>query len=307
MTIPLVKQQVSKAVLITGCSSGIGKATALRLAKGREKHGWTVWATARNKGSLGELEAAGCQTLELDVNDESSMARATRIIEDSHGAVGVLINNAGYAQAGAFEAVPMDRIRSQFETNFFGLVRLTQLVLPKMRAQGWGRIVNLSSVGGRMAFPGSGFYHATKYAVEAISDALRFEVRGFGIRVVVIEPGLIRSEFADTSLGTMAPDDSRSLVYREFHDALAKATKKLYSDSPLARLSGTTDDVARVIEGAITRENPRARYTVSPSAKLFLMQRAWLSDRAWDSVMRSNFPSPGPIVPSARQVEASGK
>jgi NADP-dependent 3-hydroxy acid dehydrogenase YdfG len=172
----------SRVVLITGCSSGIGNATALHLAK----EGWTVYATARKRIDLGELEAAGCRTLPLDVTQEASMGEAVRAIEAEHGAVGVLVNSAGYSQSGAFEAVPMERVRAQFETNVFGLIELTQMVLPKMRAQGWGKIVNLSSMGGKLVFPGGGYYHATKYAVEAVSDALRFEVRGFGIDVVLI-------------------------------------------------------------------------------------------------------------------------
>src|SRR4051812_7180150 len=176
----------SKAVLVTGCSSGIGRATAERLAA----TGWSVYATARRRESLTALKAAGCRTLALDVTDEASMRAAVDTVEQAEGTVGVLVNNAGYSQSGAIESVPMERVRAQFETNVFGLVRLTQLVLPKMRAQRWGKIVNLSSMGGRLVFPGGGFYHATKYAVEAISDALRFEVKGFGIDVIIVEPGL---------------------------------------------------------------------------------------------------------------------
>src|SRR5579883_2967492 len=171
---PLAQTTVpTKAILITGTSSGIGKATALRLAARAKERGHVVWASARKGESLADLTAAGCRTVALDVNDEASMQSAVAAIEREHGAVSVLVNNAGYAQAGAVEAVSMDRVRRQFETNVFGLVRLTQLVLPKMRARGWGRIVNLSSMGGKLVFPGGGYYHATKYAVEAISDALR--------------------------------------------------------------------------------------------------------------------------------------
>src|SRR5919201_6532296 len=187
----------SRAVLITGCSSGIGYATASHL----QAKGWTVYATARGRESLAELEARGCRTLALDVTDEASMAAAVRAVEDAEGAVGVLVNNAGYSQSGAVESIPIDRLRTQFETNVFGLVRMCQLVLPKMREQRWGRIVNLSSMGGRFTFPGGGAYHATKHAVEAISDALRFEVKGFGIDVILVEPGLIRTEFGTTAAG----------------------------------------------------------------------------------------------------------
>jgi len=169
---------VSRAVLITGCSTGIGRATAEQLAA----RGWTVYATARRTESIRDLAGRGCKTLALDVCDEASMRAAVETVERAEGAVGVLVNNAGYGQEGAFEEVPMAEVRRQFETNVFGLVRLTQLVLPGMRRQGWGRIVNLSSMGGRLTLPGGAFYHATKYAVEAISDALRFELRGCLLR-----------------------------------------------------------------------------------------------------------------------------
>ena len=163
-------QSSSLAVLITGCSSGIGAATARHLAA----NGWTVWATARDPERLADLRSAGCRTLALDLADQASMADAVAAVEAEHGAVGALVNNAGYSQSGAFEAVPMERVRAQFETNVYGLVELTRLVLPGMRRRRAGRIVNLSSMGGRLVFPGGAFYHATKHAVEALSDALRF-------------------------------------------------------------------------------------------------------------------------------------
>jgi NAD(P)-dependent dehydrogenase (short-subunit alcohol dehydrogenase family) len=279
---------ISRAVLITGCSSGIGKATALRLARA----GWTVYATARRRADLSALEAAGCHTLALDVNDAASMAAAVATVEAAHGAVGVLINNAGYSQSGACEAVPIARVRAQFETNVFGPIQLAQLVLPKMRAQGWGKIVNLSSMGGKLVFPGGGFYHATKYAIEAVSDALRFEVRGFGVDVIVVEPGLIRSGFSDAAVSSMHMRPEVGATYDGFHAAVAKATKESYETGPLARLAGEPDDVARAIERAISRRRPRARYRVTWSATLLLAQRRWSSDRAWDWFLRRNFPSP---------------
>src|SRR3954468_8666686 len=190
-----VMSDVSKAVLITGCSTGIGRATAERLAG----HGWTVYATARRAESIADLESAGCKTLALDVTDEASMQAAVSEVEEAEGAVGVLINNAGYSQSGAVESVPLDEVRRQFETNVFGLVRMCQLVLPKMRGQGWGRIVNISSMGANLTFPGGGFYHATKASVNKISDALRYEVKGFGVDVITIEPGLIVTEFGETA------------------------------------------------------------------------------------------------------------
>ena len=282
--------EVSKAVLITGCSTGIGRATALRLLGA----GWNVYATARRPETLAELEAAGARTLALDVTDEASMSAAVAAVEQAEGAIGVLINNAGYSQSGAVETVPMDSARRQFETNVFGLARLTQLALPGMRAQGWGKIVNLSSMGGRLTFPGGGWYHATKYAVEALSDALRFEVRGFGVDVIVIEPGLIVTEFGEAAAGTMAAVQSGAEdgAYDTFNAAVGALTKGAY-EGPMRRLGGGPDVVAKAIERAISARRPPARVTVTPSAKLSIATRKLLSDRAWDAAMRGQFPAPG--------------
>ena len=275
---------VSKAVLITGCSTGIGRATAERLAAG----GWKVYATARRLESIADLAAKGCDTLALDVTDEASMEAAVKHVADAEGAVGVLINNAGYSQSGAVETVPMDEVRRQFETNVFGLVRMCQLVLPGMRRQRWGRIVNLSSMGGRLVFPGGGLYHGTKYAVEAISDALRFEVRDFGVDVILIEPGLIKSEFGETAAkGTGDGGD-----YAAFNDAVAKATAGAY-EGPTMKLGGGPDDVARKIEKALRARRPKARYPVTASARILLTQRALLADRGWDLFVGTQFPRPG--------------
>jgi NAD(P)-dependent dehydrogenase (short-subunit alcohol dehydrogenase family) len=279
----------SKAVLVTGCSSGIGHATAEHLAA----RGWTVYATARRPEALAGLEARGCRTLALDVTDEQSMAAAVRAVEEAEGAVGVLVNNAGYSQSGAIETVPIERVRAQFETNVFGLVRMCQLVLPGMRGQGWGRIVNLSSMGGRFTFPGGGFYHASKYAVEAISDALRFEVRGFGVDVVIVEPGLIRTEFSERAVSEMGDPATDDGPYAGFNRHVAEATTRVYERGPLGRLGGPPEAVARKIEQALTARRPRARYTVTPSARAMIAQRALLPDVGWDALMRTQFPQPG--------------
>jgi NAD(P)-dependent dehydrogenase (short-subunit alcohol dehydrogenase family) len=277
---------LSKAVLITGCSSGIGRATAERLVT----TGWSVYATARRPETLAALARAGCRTLALDVTDEASMHEAVKTVETAEGAVGVLVNNAGYSQSGAIESVPMERVRAQFETNVFGLVRLTQLVLPKMRAQRWGKIVNLSSMGGRLVFPGGGFYHATKYAVEAISDALRFELKGFAIDVIIVEPGLIRTSFGEAAVQGIVPQDG---PYADFNARVAQATTGAYKSGPLARLGGPPESVAKVIERAISAKRPRPRYVVTPSARILIAQRRLLQDRGWDAVLRSQFPQPG--------------
>ncbi len=281
----------SKAVLITGCSSGIGRASALRLVRS----GWTVYATARRPEAIADLGEAGAHTLALDVTDEDSMRAAVEAVEQEHGAVGVLINNAGYSQSGAIETVPLDAVRRQFETNVFGLVRLTQLVLGKMRAQRFGKIVNVGSMGGRLTLPGGGHYHATKYALEAISDALRFEVAGFGIDVILLEPGLITTEFGEAATASIAAangaqDDSTG-PYAHFNAALGALTKGAY-EGPMRRLGAGPERVAKVIERAITRSRPPARITVTPSAKMMIATRRLLSDRAWDAAMRRQFPQP---------------
>jgi NAD(P)-dependent dehydrogenase (short-subunit alcohol dehydrogenase family) len=278
----------SKAVLITGCSSGIGRATALRLARS----GWKVYATARRPQTISELREAGCETLALDVTDEGSIQAAVDHVEQAEGAVGVLINNAGYSQSGAIETVPLEAVRRQFETNVFGLVRLTQLVLPKMRAQHWGKIVNLGSMGGRLSFPGGGHYHATKHAIEAISDAMRFELRGFGIDVILLEPGLITTEFGEAATASMAETTIASDdPYATFNTTVGAVTKGAY-EGPMKLLGGGPDRVAKTIERAIKRRNPPARITITPSAKLTIGLRRLLPDRAWDAMMRQQFPQP---------------
>jgi NAD(P)-dependent dehydrogenase (short-subunit alcohol dehydrogenase family) len=288
----------SKAVLVTGCSSGIGRASALRLSRS----GWTVYATARRPETLAELADAGCRTLALDVTDEDSMRAAVATVEQAEGAIGVLVNNAGYSQSGAIETVPIDAVRRQFETNVFGLVHLTQLVLPRMRAQRWGKIVNLGSMGGRLTFPGGGYYHATKHALEAISDALRFELRGFGIDVILLEPGLITTDFGEAATASMADvgiaevgvaDESSSQEdpYAHFNATVGAVTAGAY-DGPMRLLGAGPERVAKVIERAITRRHPPARITITASAKLSIATRRLLRDRAWDAAMRAQFPQP---------------
>jgi NADP-dependent 3-hydroxy acid dehydrogenase YdfG len=276
-----------RVALITGCSSGIGRATALHLAK----DGWTVFATARSVTTLADLAQAGCKTMALDVTDEASMARAVAEVEKDHGAVDALINNAGYSQSGAIESVPIDRVRAQFETNVMGLSRMIQLVLPGMRRQRRGRIVNISSMGGKLTFPGGGYYHATKHAVEAISDALRFEVHGFGIDVIVIEPGLIRTSFTAAVSAALAAVEDHS-AYAHFHAEVDRITTESYVKGPAAKLAGTAEDVANVISRALAAPRPRTRYRVSPSATVLLTVRHLLSDRLWDGFLRRTYPTP---------------
>jgi len=275
----------SKAVLITGCSTGIGHATAELL----NREGWTVYATARRPETLVDLEQAGCKTLALDVTDEASMSTAVNSVVEAEGAIGVLINNAGYSQSGAVESVSPDDVRRQFETNVFGLLRMCQLVLPGMREQRWGRIVNLSSMGGRVTFPGGGIYHSTKYAIEALSDAMRFEVRGFGVEVIIVEPGLIVTRFGETASASVQANGP----YADFNRAVAAATEGAYK-GPMAKLGGGPETVAQAIAGALKSDRPKTRYPVTASAHLILALRRLTPDRLWDLAMRSQFPTPRP-------------
>jgi short-subunit dehydrogenase len=278
----------SKAVLITGCSTGIGRATAEHLAA----RGWTVYATARRVETLDALEKQGCRTLALDVCDEASMAAAVTAVENEEGAVGVLVNNAGYSLTAPIEEASMDEVRRQFETNVFGLVRLSQLVLPAMRSQRWGRIINLSSVGGRLTFPGLGFYHATKYAVEAISDALRYEVRPFGVSVVLVEPGLIRTHFGDTAQAT-ASDTSETIdadsPYASFMDGVSEQVTSSY-EGAMGMFAAGPESVAKVIERAI--EHPKPRFKVTFGAHAMVATRKVAPDRVFDAFLRMQFPQP---------------
>jgi NAD(P)-dependent dehydrogenase (short-subunit alcohol dehydrogenase family) len=276
----------SRSVLITGCSTGIGRATAEHLAD----DGWNVHATARRPDSIEDLTRRGCKTHALDLTDEGSMLNAVEEVEKD-GPIGALINNAGYSQSGAIETLPMETVRRQFETNVFGLIRMCQLVLPGMRHAGSGRIVNLSSMGGKLTFPGGGVYHATKHAVEALSDALRFEVGEFGVDVVVIEPGLIVTEFGETASASIA--DIEHGPYAKFNSTVAKVTANAYT-GPMARLGAGPEAVAAKIARALTARRPATRYKVTPSAKMVMGMRRVMTDRMWDRFVRSQYPPPRP-------------
>jgi NAD(P)-dependent dehydrogenase (short-subunit alcohol dehydrogenase family) len=277
----------SRPVLITGCSTGIGRATAERLAD----DGWNVHATARRAAAIEDLAERGCKTHALDVTKERSMTAAVKAVEKD-GPIGALVNNAGYSQSGAIETIPMESVRRQFETNVFGLMRMCQLALPGMREAGSGRIVNLSSMGGKLTFPGGGVYHATKHAVEALSDALRFEVQGFGVDVVIIEPGLIITEFGETAAGSVNEIGEHG-PYSKFNTAVATVTANAYS-GPMARFGAGPEAVAGKIARALSARRPSTRYTVTPSAKVMLGVRRVSTDRMWDRFVRSQYPQPRP-------------
>ena len=272
---------------MTGCSSGIGRASALALVRA----GFPVWASARKAGTLGELEQAGCRVLELDVTDEQSRVAAVRRVEAEHGAVGVLVNNAGHGGGGPVEEVPLSLVREVFDTNVFGLVGMCQLVLPGMRARRHGMIVNLGSAAGLVTPPTGCPYAMTKYAVESLCDALRPEVAPFGIRVVLIEPGAVRTRFlANSELHKPGGDDHGP--YAVYKANVDQMTARAHHDGARAVLD--PDDVARVIVRAVTARHPKARYKVGSQARLAPVARRVLGDRGWDAFMRRMVPFPAP-------------
>ncbi|HET8878413.1 MAG TPA: oxidoreductase [Arthrobacter sp.] len=276
---------MTTAVLITGASSGIGRATAERLLKRPE---FTVYATARRPEALAGLAAAGATVLALDVTDEASMAAAVRTVEDRHGSVGILINNAGYGEYGTIEEADLDAVRRQFETNVFGFSRMLQLVLPAMRAARSGRIINIGSMGGRVTFPVGGYYHASKYAVEAITDALRFETAPFGIKTSLIAPGLIRTGFGATAARTLASSGREAGPYAALRAAADEQMAVSYA-SPV--LAAEPDAVAAAVEHAATARRPRTRYTVTPAAKAIVQSRRFLGSGLFDAYLRLQFRS----------------
>ncbi|MFO0746870.1 MAG: SDR family NAD(P)-dependent oxidoreductase [Myxococcota bacterium] len=260
--------QAPQIVLITGATAGIGRHAALHLAR----RGHRVFASGRRPEALAKLaadaarEGVKLETVVLDVTDAGSIAAAARVVEAATGGAGpdVLVNNAGYGQMGPLELVSDADLRKQFETNVFGLHATTLAFLPGMRRKGGGRIINVSSVGGRFTFPLGGAYHATKYAVEAMSDALRIEVAPFGIDVVVVEPGAILTEFSERAMDTAAPYADDRSPYAPF-TAKAQALK-----TRVDKMSAGPEVIARVLERAIESRRPRARYVAPFSAKLML-------------------------------------
>ncbi len=242
-------------VLITGCSTGVGHAAA----KLFRAAGYETFATAREPATLDDLRALGCHVLKLDVTDEAARVAAVAALEREFGAVGVLVNNAGYGQYGPLEEISLDALRRQFETNVFGGLRLSQLVLPAMRKKGFGRIVNVSSVAGRVSVLGGGAYHASKFAIEALTDALRPEVEPFGIDVVNVLPGPIATHFEATLLKDI-PDTGPDSPYAYFKMRLAQRMRAFLDPAHMDVLSA--DDVARVVVKAATARHPSTRYNV---------------------------------------------
>lgn len=270
-------------VLITGCSSGVGFAAA----KLFRAAGYETFATARDPAALEDLRALGCRVLALDVTDENARRSVVGVIERDHGAVGILVNNAGYGQYGPLEEIPLDALRRQFETNVFGGFRLSQLVLPAMRSAGRGRIVNVSSVAGRVSSIGGGAYHASKFAIEALTDALRPEVEPFGIDVVNVLPGPIATRFEATLLKTI-PDTGPQSPYAYFKQRLAAYMQDFLDPHGLGVMSAET--VARVVVKVATAKHPRTRYSVGFIAHLGPIGRALTPDRVVDFMTRRRIP-----------------
>lgn len=269
-------------ILITGCSSGVGRAAALAFRAA----GHATFATARDPKAIAALREIGCAILPLDVTDEASRRAAVEEVERQFGSVGVLVNNAGYGQYGPIEEVSLDAMRRQFETNVFGAVRLCQLVLPAMRRAGKGRIVNVSSVAGRVSVMGGGPYHAAKFALEAIADALRPEVEPFGVDVVNVLPGPIATRFETTLLETIpglgAAADAGP--YRSFKENLARRMRAFLAPDGFGVM--TADHVAQIVFKAATAARPRTRYHVGVIARLGPLGRALAPDRLVDAVTR---------------------
>ncbi|WP_432249714.1 oxidoreductase [Streptomyces sanyensis] len=266
-----------KVALVTGASSGIGEAAALRLAA----RGFTVYGAARRVDRMAPLAGQGVQVLAMDVTDDASLRAGVDRISAEAGGVDVLVNNAGYGSYGAVEDVPLDEARRQFEVNVFGAARLTQLVLPGMRARRSGRVVNISSMGGKLAMPFGGWYHATKFALEGLSDSLRAEVAPFGIDVVVIEPGGIRTEW-----GGIAADGLRATSGEGAYAREATAMADVLAGEAGPRRSSPPSVIAEAVATAATARRPRTRYAVGFGAKPMIAARAALPDRAFDAFVR---------------------
>jgi NAD(P)-dependent dehydrogenase (short-subunit alcohol dehydrogenase family) len=268
---------MTKVALITGASSGIGEQTV----KGLLHAGYVVYAGARRIERMQALAGVGAHLVRLDVSDEASMSAAVERIVDERGRIDVLVNNAGYGSYGALEDVPQEEARRQFEVNLFGMARLIQLSLPTMRAQRAGYIVNVSSIGGVFGEPFGSWYHATKFAVEGLSDSLRMELHAFGIHVVVIQPGAIMTEW-----NTIAREGllkySGNGAYRES----ARAHVKFLAEADQGSVPSPPSVVANVIVEAVQARRPMTRYAVGGGAKALLFMRSLLSDRAFDAIMR---------------------
>ena len=268
---------MTKVILITGASSGIGFDAAASLAR----QGHRVYAAARRVERMEPLKALGVVPLRMDVTDEASMEAGVRTVMEAEGRIDVLLNNAGYGYFGAIENVSMEEARRQQEVNVFGLARLCQLVLPSMRERGSGRIVNTASVAGKTVLYFGGWYHVSKYSVEALSDALRMELKPFGIDVSMIEPGGIRTDWGIIAADHLA-ESSKGTPYEAEGLREAETMRKAYS----MRLLSKPSVVARAISKAVNSRRPRARYRVGFGAHTLVFLHTILPARWWDALFR---------------------
>jgi len=264
-----------KLVLVTGASSGIGEATVKRMLA----QGWIVYAAARRLDRLEKLASYGARTIVLDLTDDSSICAALAQIAAA-GGLTAIVNNAGYGSYGAVEDVPLDEARRQFDVNLFGAAHLIQLALPLLRKAQHARIVNISSIGGRIHEPFGAWYHATKFALEGFSDCLRMELAPFGIDVVVVEPGAIRTEW-----GAIARDSLLAQSGSGLYAHWARRHAGMLDQALSARLSSEPDVIARAIELALISRRPQTRYAVGGGAKSILAIRRLVSDRMFDRLM----------------------
>jgi len=264
---------MDRVAFVTGASSGIGEATAHRLLA----DGFRVFVGARRLDRMEKLTTQGATPLALDLTDDASIVAAIDTIRTKAGRLDVLVNNAGYGSYGALEDVPLAEARRQFEVNVFGLSRLCQLTLPMMRAQKYGRIVNVTSIGGKMWEPMGSWYHATKFAVEGLSDCLRVEVRPFGIDVIVIEPGAIQTEWAG-----IAADGLRQASGSGAYAALADNHARMLESTKTSRLPSPPDVVAATIARAVRARRPKTRYATGGGARTILFLKRILPDRLFD-------------------------
>ncbi|MCS7934122.1 oxidoreductase [Pseudomonas aeruginosa] len=266
-----------KVALVTGASSGIGEATALKL----KTLGYTVYAAARRVDRMRSLANSGIHVLSMDVTNDASMQAGLNEIITKSARIDVLVNNAGYGSYGAVEDVPLDEARAQFDVNVFGAVRLTQLTLPHMRAQRSGSVINITSMGGKIHTPLGAWYHGTKFALEAISDCLRLEVQPFGIDVVVIEPGGIKTEWAG-----IAADKLRQFSGEGAYSGQAIAMSEWMIGEASRKQMSPPELIANTIGKAVSARRPKTRYAVGFGAKPLIFLRRLLSDRSFDSLMR---------------------
>lgn len=268
-----------KVILITGASSGIGKATALQLIK----EGHIVYGAARRVDQMQDLVNAGGHALSMDVTNENQIAEGVQQILKEQGKIDVLVNNAGYGLYGAVEDIPMEEARRQFEVNIFGLASITKEILPHMRAQKSGKIINISSMGGKIYTPLGAWYHATKHALEGWSDCLRLELKDHNINVVLVEPGIIATEFGDVMYEPVLKYSGKG-AYAKLANAIANATKDSY-DKPNA--ASPPSVISNAISEAIKSEHPKTRYRAGKFARLMVWIRIYLGDRVFDRVVMS--------------------